>query len=156
MADERVTVREALARYQAENGFKGDAMSAETIQVRVFGELADIPNPVFQRPLLARHDLHHVLTEYGTDWLGEAEMGAWEIGAGPGHWFVWLNNIGALLIGVVAPWRTLRAWWRGRACRSLYRDPLAYEVLIEMRLDELRERVGLSRCSDRRDATSAS
>lgn len=30
------------------------------------------------------HDLHHVATEYATDWPGEAEIAAWEIGGGCG------------------------------------------------------------------------
>ncbi|HEY8431902.1 MAG TPA: hypothetical protein VIL20_26175 [Sandaracinaceae bacterium] len=167
------TVREALRRYHAENGFAGDAMTAETIQVRLFGRVAELPNPRFQRALLARHDLHHVITGYGTDLRGEAELGAWELAAGPRHWlspppwaepprssfgalrelasrarwmalgaFVWANNGAALMLGVLAPVRTLKAFVRGLGCRSLYRDEAGYEALLEMRVEELRARVG--------------
>ncbi len=165
-------MREALRHYHAENGFAGDAMTSETIQVRVLGHAADLPNPRFQRALLARHDLHHVLTGYATDLCGEAELGAWELAAGPWHWlspprwaelpsapvpslrglasrarwvalgaFVWLNNGAALALGVLAPVRTLRAFARGLACRSLYADALAYDSLLDMRVDELRARL---------------
>lgn len=139
------TVRDALARYHAENGFTGDAMTGETVQVRVLGQTLDFPSPAFQRPLLARHDLHHVLTGYGTDLRGEAEMGAWELGAGPGHWFVWVNDLGALELGVLCPLRTARAFARGLRCRSLYRDDTSYEALLEMETEALRARLGLRR-----------
>jgi ubiquinone biosynthesis protein Coq4 len=142
MADAR-TVREALSEYHRENGFKGDASTAETLQVRVLGHTADIPNPRFQRHLLARHDLHHVLTGYTTTLVGEAEIGAWELGAGAGHWFVLLNNVGALFLGVLAPRRTLAAFRRGRAARSLYNDDMEYEELLDMPLDALRARLGV-------------
>lgn len=135
------SVREGLARYHAANGFDGDAMSAEMLQMYVFGRRLDMPNPEFQRPLLARHDLHHVLTGYGTDLRGEAEMGAWEIGAGPGHWFVWANNVMALFLGVLAPIRTARAFFRGLRARSLYKDDTPYEQLLEMSIPELRKKL---------------
>ncbi len=139
------SVREGLARYHADNGFDGDAMSTETIQMRVFGRRVDLPNPEFQRPLLARHDLHHVLTGYGTDLRGEAEMGAWELSAGPGHFFVWVNNVGALALGVLAPVRTVRAFARGLRSRSLYNDETPYEALLDMSIDDLRARLGIHR-----------
>lgn len=136
------TVADALARYHAENGFEGDAMVAETIQVSVLGLPAvDMPNPKFQRHLLAKHDLHHVLTGYGTDLRGEAEMGAFELGAGSLHWFVWLNNLGALFLGVLCPWRTTRAFVRGLTARSLYLDDTPYQALLAMPVDELRARL---------------
>ncbi len=174
-ASSELSVREALRRYHVANGFKGDAMTEETLQVRVLGHVGDLPNPRFQRPVLARHDLHHVITGYATDLRGEAELGAWEIASGPWHWlspppwaelpsapvdalrgvasrarwagigaFVWLNNGAALLLGVLAPLRTMKAFLRGLACRSLYVDPAEYEALLEMRVGELRERVGIA------------
>ncbi len=139
---EPITVREGLHRYHVENGFDGDAMTAEKLQWYVLGRRVDLPNPRFQRALIARHDLHHVLTGYGTDLRGEAELGAWELAAGPRHWFVWLNDAGALLLGVLAPKRTAKAFARGLACRSLYRDDTPYEALLDMPLEELRERLG--------------
>ena len=133
---------EALARYHADNGFAGDAMHAETLQVSLFGlPSVDMPNPRFQRHLLARHDLHHVLTGYGTDLRGEAEMGAYELGAGSLHWFVWVNNLGALALGVLCPLRTARALLRGLRARSLYLDETPYDSLLEMPLPTLRARL---------------
>ena len=81
------------------------------------------------------------MTGYGTDLRGEAEMGAWELGAGPGHWFVWLNNLGALALGVLCPLRTARAFLRGLGARSLYRDDTEYEALLDMPIEQVRERL---------------
>lgn len=135
------TVREGLSRYHADNGFPSDVLSSPTVQVKVLGRRVDLPSPAFQRPLLARHDLHHVLTGYGTDLRGEAELGAWELGAGPGHWFVWANNAAALFLGVLAPVRTARAFARGLGCRSLYRDETPYDRLLEMPVLALRAKL---------------
>jgi hypothetical protein len=163
------TVREALALYHRQNGFKGDSYYSETIQIRMNGEIADLPNFAFQRGLIARHDLHHVLTGYSTDLRGEAEMGAWEIGAGSLRWkttdhvprpdrgperfalgaiallYMGLNNVGALFLGVIAPWRTLRAFVRGLRSRSLYADDTPYETLLSSDLDVLRNKLGIAR-----------
>lgn len=136
-----VTLAEGLAAYHRANGFAGDAMTEDTLQLKVFGEVVHIPNPRFQRPLLARHDLHHVLTGYGTDLRGEAEMGAWELAAGPGHWFVWLNNLGALALGVLCPLRTARAFARGLRARSLYHDETDYDELLATPVDDVRRRL---------------
>jgi hypothetical protein len=40
------------------------------------------PNSEGRRRVLLAHDLHHVLTGYGTDLVGEGEVGAWELGSG--------------------------------------------------------------------------
>lgn len=68
-------------------------------------------------------------------------MGAYELGAGPGHWFVWVNNLAALPLGLLCPVRTVRAFVRGRRARSLYMDPTPYEALLNMPLAQLRERM---------------
>lgn len=139
------TVAEALARYHEANGFAGDAMTAETLQVSLFGSPpVDLPNPKFQRHLLAKHDLHHVVTGYGTDLRGEAEMGAFELGAGSRHWFVWANNLGALALGVACPLRAAKAFVRGLRAGSLYLDDTPYEALLAMPLAELRARLRLA------------
>ena len=145
-----LTVADGLSRYRRDNGFSGDAMTSETIQLRMFGAVHDLPNPEFQRHLLAFHDIHHVLTGYRTDLRGEAEMGAWELAAGSGHWFVLVNNVGALLLGALCPVRTVRAFFRGLRCRSLYRDPRfgdarRYEELLATSIDDLRRHLRMSR-----------
>lgn len=95
-----------------------------------------------------RHDLHHVITGYGTDWTGEAEIAGWECGAGLGRRLtVWAICIQMFLLGMLfAPRRTWRAFQRGRATRcSLLGENLVYEDLIEMSVGEVRAFCGLPR-----------
>src|SRR5207248_2637328 len=53
------------------------------------------------------HDLHHIATNYKTDWPGEAEISAWEIGGGCGHYYAaWILDLGGWGAGlIVAPRR---------------------------------------------------
>jgi len=98
------------------------------------------PNPSARVRALKRHDLHHIATEYDMDFVGEAEIGAWEIAGGcADHWPAWVLNLLALAIGVfVAPLACLRAFARGRTTRNLYRTPYA-EALAHGSVGRLRD-----------------
>jgi hypothetical protein len=89
------------------------------------------------------HDLHHVATDYGTDWPGEAEIAAWEIAGGCGtHGWAWVLNLGAFLVGLLrAPRRLFRAFVRGRRARNLYHDGFADARLTEVTVGMLREQL---------------
>ncbi|HYL64494.1 MAG TPA: hypothetical protein VE077_17910 [Candidatus Methylomirabilis sp.] len=90
------------------------------------------------------HDLHHVLTGFGTNWIGEAEIGAWELRAGCNSFITYFLNGGGVLIGLfVSPRRVCRAFRAAKGQRTLYRDPLAYESLLRMTVSELRTRLGI-------------
>jgi len=69
-----------------------------------------VPTPLRARQATALHDLHHVLTGYGADFVGEFEISAWEVGAGLGSWWpLWLITFPSFLLGwLVCPlpiWR---------------------------------------------------
>jgi hypothetical protein len=50
------------------------------------------------------HDLHHIATNYKTDWPGEAEISAWEIGGGYGHYYAaWILDLGGWAPGSSSP-----------------------------------------------------
>jgi hypothetical protein len=95
------------------------------------------------------HDLHHVLTGYPTDNLGEFEIAAWELAAGcRDYWMAWLLNLAGLAGGsLAAPRQTFRAYVRGRACTSLYGEDL--ERLLQSTVGALREEVGLEGADQR-------
>ncbi|MCA9540216.1 MAG: hypothetical protein KC620_15065 [Myxococcales bacterium] len=85
-----------------------------------------IPNPPIRVQALKLHDMHHILTGYRTDWTGEWEISGWEVGAGlhrnPVAWTFCVMGFTAGLIA--SPRRTLRAFARGRRCRTLFdQDP---------------------------------
>jgi hypothetical protein len=84
------------------------------------------------------HDLHHIATDYETDWLGEAEIAAWEIASGCARYqAAWILNFGAFGAGlVVAPRRLFRAFLRGRHAKTnLYKSGFD-----ESRLDDITSR----------------
>ena len=85
------------------------------------------------------HDLHHVLTGYGTSVLGEGEIGAWEVASGCHHhraaWVLNLVAYGAALF--VGPRTVWRAFVRGRRSGNLYAGEWD-ETLLERKLGELR------------------
>jgi hypothetical protein len=101
------------------------------------------PNTASRVRAVRFHDLHHALTGYGTDFLGELEISAWELGSGcADHWAAWQLNLSGLAAGVFAiPRRTFRAFVRGRHTRNLYRA--RYEEVLERRVAEVRADLGL-------------
>lgn len=141
-----MTVREARDTYLAENGFSTSAYDAETFDVEAFGRTYTFTNTPDRKWAIPLHDLHHVATGYGTDLVGEAEVGAFELMGGCKTPVVYALDIVAVIIGLfVAPIRTLRAFADARNARALFRTPHDYEELLAMPLGELREKLGLPR-----------
>jgi hypothetical protein len=140
MMDGAMSVREARERYFAANGFGTATYDAPTF--RITGLPIDWPNTPARRRAIPLHDLHHVATGYGTDFTGEAEIGAWELRAGCDSLALYVLNGGAALIGlVIAPLRTLRAWRRARGAVSLYRLHATAPAFLDSNVAELRARL---------------
>jgi hypothetical protein len=139
-----MTVREARDRYLAKNGFTVEGYRAPTFQIDVLGITWTLPNPEARQRVVPLHDIHHVVTGYGTDLAGEAEQSAWELRGGIHSWFLWLFKLSAIFLGLfLAPRRVVRALRRARGQRTLYMDPPPYEVILEMRVGELRAKLGV-------------
>jgi hypothetical protein len=139
------TVRAARDLYLERNGFDMKGYEEPTFTLPILGRDVAFPNPPARRRAIARHDLHHALTGYGTDYAGEAEIGIWELRAGCNTAFLWLINLIAVAIGVaIAPRRVWRAWGSAASSRSLYLDARPYDELLEMDLSALRADCGLA------------
>ena len=97
------------------------------------------PNTDARRRTVKLHDLHHVLTGYRTDILGEFEISAWELGAGCGRFGVaWGLNLMGLVGGLLSsPRRTVRAFWRGRRSDALY-TTRSYDEVLDQPVAEVR------------------
>ena len=101
------------------------------------------PNTKGRKRLVVDHDLHHLLTGYGTDLLGEAELGAWELGTG-------LRDRSAVryairVFGFVLPrfpGRLRTAFVHGRYCRNLYGR--VDDAMLSRTVGELRSDLGLT------------
>lgn len=152
MDDQRIphdaarSVREARARYFAENHFPADGGYSDRFVVLRMGRLPVVvfPNTKARVRAVRLHDLHHVVTGYPTSWLGEAEIAAWEIASGCRSYVAaWLLNGLALAYGLLLwPRRMGAAWRRGRRSRNLYHEGWS-EGLLDETLGGLRERLGL-------------
>ena len=141
---DRRTVREALEAFLAKNGFSTDAYEEPTVPIPLGPITITLPNTEGRKVLVRWHDLHHLATGYGTDMVGEAEIGAWEIRAGCTNLAGYVYNGMAVALGLlIAPIRTLRAFARAKGARTLYRVQLRYEDALEMELVELRARMGV-------------
>jgi hypothetical protein len=139
-------MRAARDRYFADNGFGPDGGYGKPWVDFKFGRVPfPFPNTPARVAAVRFHDLHHVLTGYGTDLTGEFEISAWEIGAGcKRSWFAWQINLGGLGAGMLtAPRATARAFSRGLASDSLY--GVEYESLLDERVDAVRARLRLDR-----------
>jgi hypothetical protein len=139
-----LTVRAARDQYLADNGFTTAGYTAPTFTLPFLGFNVPVPNPPARQAAVARHDLHHILVGYGTDYPGEAEIGVWELRAGCNTAFLkFINTLAVLGGGLIAPLRVWRAWRRARGCRTLYVDGLDYKAALDMRVVDLRRRLGI-------------
>ena len=135
------TVRAGRDRYLAENSLSVASYTESGFPVYVGRRPVRLPNP----GLLHLHDLHHVVTGYGTGLVGEAEISAYELRAGCRSFVVHLLCVGAIVGAMfVAPRRVVRAWRRARGARTLYYTNIPYETLLDMSVAELRRHLNIA------------
>jgi hypothetical protein len=143
------SVREGRDAYLAENGFKVEDYDLSRTPASFLGMTFSVPNTPNHRRAIMQHDLHHVATGFGTDPAGEAEISGWEarFGLRPLDAYVRSLVITGVLLGVLlAPLRTWRAWRAARTSAPLFEHgDDAYEALLELRVGELRDRLGVPR-----------
>lgn len=142
--DSMMSVDAARERYFRENGFSPAAYTDKWFTIKVGPIPVVLPNTQARRAAVKLHDLHHVATGYDTTYRGEAEIGAWEIGAGCGRYgAAWLLNLSAFGIGMwLAPRRVFRAFVRGRRSKSLY-DRVFGDDLLAMTVATLKAQLAL-------------
>ncbi len=141
------TMRDARAQYfdQADLGSDG-GYAARWVRLKLGPVPFAFPNTAARVRAVRYHDLHHVLTGYAADWIGECEISAWEIAGGcRGFVAAWILNLLAFSAGcIVAPRRTFRAFVRGSQTANLYsRDDL--DGILDRGLGEVRDELGISR-----------
>ena len=145
-----MTVGAARTEYFAQNGFSTAAYEDRWVRLRLFGVPIVFPNVRSRRRAIRFHDLHHIVTGYGTDPRGEAEIGSWEIAATlPDRRLefaaAWVLNTLMFTLGLaIAPRRVYRAFLRGRHSVSLYHLGWS-EALLERDVAELRRELGVDR-----------
>jgi hypothetical protein len=137
-------LRQAREQFLAANGFRVEDYSAPSYTIKILGVPLKLPNTKAHQWATPLHDLHHLLTGYRTDWVGEAEMAAWELRAGCKTLVVyWLDLSGVALGLFISPMRVWNAWRAARGQRTLYRDPRSFEEMMQMTVGEVRARLGI-------------
>lgn len=138
--DPNLTMREARRVYFDANHFGEDGGYGDAWVDFKLGPIPfPFPNTKARVRAVAYHDLHHVLTGYDTDFVGELEISAWEIAAGCKDFgAAWALNLGGLAGGLFrAPARTFAAFVRGRRSRTVYSEDT--ETLLASTVGALRE-----------------
>ncbi len=104
-----------------------------------------IPNWDNRRKAVLRHDIHHLLTGYKSELLGEFEIAAWEIGSGCMNYFAaYLLNSGGLLAGLlIYPRPTFNAFLMGCRTTNLYQLNIDDKSLKNSTIEELKMQIGL-------------
>jgi ubiquinone biosynthesis protein COQ4 len=142
----------AYLRYLEQNGFEPDGLLAVNRRVQERWEdeeglpALDPLRAWFRDRNLLAHDLFHVLTDYGTDEVGEATLLAFSLAQLGGRANALLTAgaafEGARALGLRWLRYDFRAWRRGR--RSSWLMALPWEDLLPTRLDVVRELAGLA------------
>lgn len=140
-----VTMRAARDAYLEENGFSTASYDERYTKATFFG-LFDfsVPNTPFHREAIMRHDLHHVVTGYGTDQVGEGEISMWELRRGLRELDLYVGSIvlsGALFGCLLSPRRMWSAWRRAEGQGSLF--GARYDELLDEEVDVVRARLGV-------------
>ncbi len=138
-------VEKALESYLAENGFTKDEYEKPYVLITFWFITFPFPNPTSRHMAIRMHDLHHIVTGYGTDPTGEGEISAFELRRGIGVFSAFVRAIivsGTMFGACHSPRRTLAAWRAARSTRGvgLQAPTMArYEELLRMTVGELRE-----------------
>lgn len=147
-----LTLREARDLYFRNNGFGEDGGYGDKwVDFKIGPVPFPFPNTAARIKAVKVHDLHHIVTGYRTNFVGELEISAWEIGGGCEDMVAaWVLNLSGMGFGfLIAPSRTFRAFVRGRRGHTLYR--YAYcDALLAKTVAEIRTETG----ADRSDAAA--
>jgi hypothetical protein len=142
-------MREARDLYFERNGFSIAAYSAPTFTLKLLGIPFTFPSTANRKRALPWHDFHHILTGYGTNWIGEAEISAWELRAGGrslsrfGFVVYWLDGSGVILGLLMSPRRIWRAFRTARGQRTLFSETESYDALLDTSVETLRGKLGI-------------
>ncbi len=152
------TVGAARAAFFRDNGFPSDGGYDDEHAEAEFGPLRyRVKSSKARGDALRVHDLHHVATGYPTDWRGEAEISAWELGSRLGTRFpyAWITVLFGVFSGIVAHLGpTFRAFVRGRRSQNLYGDRFD-AAWLDRRLSTLRAELRLEEETPRAKASDA-
>ncbi|MEO7110173.1 MAG: hypothetical protein ABI183_07045 [Polyangiaceae bacterium] len=116
-----VSVGQAVDEYMTENGFTIAEYTAKKMTLFAGPLSFRVPNPQARQRAVPLHDIHHVVTGFGTDVIGEGEQGIWELRAGcPALVAIFLNSLAAAGAFILSPRRVIRAFSKAKGASTLY------------------------------------
>jgi hypothetical protein len=148
--DDTLTLRQARGQFFAANEAvfgKDGGYDKKWVRIQLGAVPIFLPNMAGRDRAVRLHDLHHIVTGYSTELVGEAEIGAWEVGSGCGNfWHAWVLNLWAFALGLlIAPRRTFSAFVRGRHSENLYHTHSQLgETLLDETVGAMRKRLQLN------------
>jgi hypothetical protein len=150
-----MTLREARAEYFAANGLPPDGGYHDRwVRIQIGPIPFAYPNTEGRRRVTLAHDLHHVLTGYRTDIRGEAELAAWEIGAGCRDRAGLQLELRVLGFGLLRwPREVYRAFLRGRRSRNLL-GTRCDDAFVARPVETVRAELGIDPSAPAPEATS--
>jgi hypothetical protein len=139
-----MTTKEALIGFYRFNNLNLTAdFESHCVRVYIGCLLAPVPNVKARKKYLKFHDLHHVMTEYGIDRVGESEISAWELGSRSCRKpLISVMNLFALSTGfVLKPKKVIDAFYRGCRSKNLYylSDSMKDADIDNLNLQEIKQ-----------------
>lgn len=133
------TVAEALAAWRARYP-AGIAAQDGSFTLKLGPIALRLPNP----GMLDLHDLHHVALDAPPSFLGEIQVGAFEVMTRVPTAYIGFYDYGAVLVGfLIMPLRMI-AWLRAyRRCRTFYDQGPRYQAWLDRPMRELRAYLGV-------------
>jgi hypothetical protein len=118
-----MTVREALIGFYKFNQLNlAQDFESHCVRVYVGCILAPVPNISARKKYLKFHDMHHIMSGYGIDRIGESQISAWELGSRSCRKpLISIMNLFALSTGfILSPKKVTQAFYRGCRSKNLY------------------------------------
>lgn len=118
-----MTTKEALIGFYKFNNLNLSAdFESHCVRVYIGCILAPVPNLKARKKYLKFHDLHHIMTDYGIDRVGESEISAWELGSRSCRKpLISIMNLFALSTGfILKPKKVIEAFYSGCRSKNLY------------------------------------
>lgn len=118
-----LTIREALIGFYKFNRLNvAKDFTSHCVRVYIGCILAPVPNLKARKKYLKFHDIHHIISGYGIDRIGESEVSAWELGSRSCRKpIISVMNLFALSTGfILNPARVTKAFYKGCRSKNLY------------------------------------
>ena len=142
MTNDQQKVGEALEEYFEKYGLgKDGGLDKLWGKVKVGNFYFPIPNPDSRKRALVCHDIHHLVTGYSAEWIGEFRISAWEVGSGCTDFYAaWVLDLGLMALGIwIYPKVVFKAFVRGKRSKNLYHCLLKPEEAKQMTIAQLRD-----------------